>query len=459
MLDRPAAADRTRTRTQSVRDRTGKLIEKAREAVPEGTFAVGAGLVVAALTTYVFLIVANAGLDKAQYAAFGAFWGFIFVIGPGLFLPLEQEVGRALAHRRAQGLGGGPLVVRAARLGALLTAVMVVIALVTAPLYVDSQFHGNWLLAASLPVGLIGFFVMHTARGTLSGNAAFRPYGEILAIDGILKLASALVLLAIGVNDAGAYGMALALTPLVAVAIALRNQRGLLTPGPPAPYAELSQAIGWLLAGSLLMQALGYSSLLGVNILKTSADTAAVAAFTSAFFVARIPPLLFQAVQGTLLPKLANLAGAGRHDDFRTGFRQLMAIVLGIAVLGTLAAFTIGPQVGSILFKDFDISHVDLGLLAAASCTFIIALTVAQALLALKGHREAAISWLLGVITFVAVAAAISDLELRVELGFLAGSAVSTVVMGLSLRRRMHDGATAGMAGLITAIEQEPLEI
>ena len=71
MLDRPAAADRTRTRTQSVRDRTGKLIEKAREAVPEGTFAVGAGLVVAALTTYVFLIVANAGLDKTQYAAFG----------------------------------------------------------------------------------------------------------------------------------------------------------------------------------------------------------------------------------------------------------------------------------------------------------------------------------------------------------------------------------------------------
>jgi O-antigen/teichoic acid export membrane protein len=442
-----------------VRDRTGKLIEKAREAVPEGTFAVGAGLVVAALTTYVFLIVANAGLDKAQYAAFGAFWGFIFVIGPGLFLPLEQEVGRALAHRRAQGLGGGPLVVRAGRLGALLTVVMVVISLATAPLYVDNQFHGNWLLAASLPVGLVGFFVMHTARGTLSGNAEFRPYGEILAIDGILKLVSALVLLAIGVNDAGAYGMALALTPLVAVAIALRNQRGLLTPGPPAPYAELSQALGWLLAGSLLMQVLGYSPLLGVNLLKTSADTAAVAAFTSAFFVARIPPLLFQAVQGTLLPKLANLAGAGRHDDFRTGFRQLMAIVLGIAVLGTLAAFTIGPQVGSILFKDFDISHVDLGLLAAASCTFIIALTVAQALLALKGHRQAAIAWLLGVVTFVAVAAGISDLELRVELGFLAGSAVSTLVMGLALRRRMHEGATAGMAGLITAIEQEPLEI
>jgi O-antigen/teichoic acid export membrane protein len=442
-----------------VRDRTGKIIEKARGAVPEGTFAVGAGLAVAALTTYVFLIVAAQGLDSSQYAAFGAFWAVIFVIGPGLFLPLEQEVGRALAHRRAQGLGGGPLVIRAARLGALLTGVMVIVSIATAPLYVDKQFHGNWLLAAALPVGLVGFFVMHTARGTLSGNGAFRPYGEILAIDGILKLVAALALLAIGVDDAGWYGMCLAITPMLAVAIALRGQRELLTPGPPAPYAELSQALGWLLAGSLLMQVLGYSPLLGVNILKTPSDTAAVAAFTSAFFVARIPPLLFQAVQGTLLPKLASLAGAGRHDDFRTGFRQLLAIVAGVAIVGTLAAFTIGPQVGSILFKDFDISNFDLGLLAAASCAFIVALTVAQALLALKGHHEAAFAWFAGVVVFVAVAASVSGLELRVELGFLFGSLVSTLVMAWALRARLRHGATAGIESLVTAIEQEPLEI
>jgi len=441
-----------------VRDRTGKLIEKAREAVPEGTFAVGAGLLVAALTTYLFLIVASAGLDSKQYAAFGAFWGFIFVIGPGLFLPIEQEVGRALAHRRAQDVGGGPLVTRAARLGALLTAIMVVVSLVTAPLYVNSQFHGNWLLAGALPVGLVGFYVMHLARGTLSGNGRFRPYGVILGTDGILKLVLSLVLLATGIDNAGAYGMALAITPLIAVAFALRNQRGLLTPGPPAPYQELSEALGWLLAGSVLMQVLGYSPLLGINILKTPshADTLIVASFTSAFFVARIPPLLFQAVQGTLLPKLANLAGAGRHDDFKTGFRQLMMIVAGIAVVGTLAAFTIGPEVGALLFKDFDISNVDLGLLAAGSCTFIVALTICQALLALRGHRPAAIAWLLGVLAFIAGAAALTELELRVEIGFLVGSAVSAIVMAWALHRSV-ERATIGE--LVTAIEHEPLEI
>lgn len=444
-----------------MRDRSGRLIERARGAVPEGTFAVGAGIIVTAITAYVFVIVAERGLSDAQYSAFGAFWGFIFVAGPGLFLPLEQEVGRALAHRRAQGIGGGPLVVRAARLGAVLTAAMVVLALVTAPLYVDGQFHGNWLLVASLAIGLVGFYCMHTSRGTLSGNARFRPYGEMLATDGVVRLLGALVLLVLDVDNAGAYGLCIALSPFVAVAVSLRGQKQLLVPGPPAPYSELSNALGWLLAGSVLMQLLGYSSLLGVNLLKGSgaAETAAVAAFTSAFFVARIPPLLFQAVQGTLLPKLANLAGAGRHDDFRTGLKQLLVIVVGIAVFGTVAAFAIGVPVGERLFPPFDISSVDLGLLAAGMGVFIIALTVAQALLALKGHRLAALAWLLGVIVFVAVAAGISDLEKRVEIGFLVGAAASTLFMAVSLARRMHKGVDEGVDSLITQIEHEPLEI
>ena len=446
-----------------MRDRSGKLIEKARTAVPEGTFAVGAGLMVAAVTAYVFVIVANKGLGPTQYAAFGAFWAFIFVAGPGLFLPLEQEVGRALAHRRAQGIGGGPLVQRAGRLGAILTEATVVLVLATSPLYVDGQFHGNWLLVASLAIGLVGFYCMHTTRGTLSGNARFRPYGEMLATEGVIRLVGAIVLLALDVNNAGAYGMCMALAPFVAVAVSLRKREKLLEPGPPAPYSELSNALGWLLAGSVLMQLLGYSSLLGVNMLKEPGDEIAVAAFTSAFFVARIPPLLFQAVQGTLLPKLASLAGAGRTDDFKTGLKQLLVLVVGIAVVGTLAAFTIGVPVGKILFPPFKIDSLDLGLLATGSGMFIIALTVAQALLALKGHAQAALAWLLGVTAFAIVTASVApftELEMQVELGFLAGATVATLVMSLSLWNRLKHGVpVVGIEGLIDQIEHEPLEI
>lgn len=434
------------------------LVGRAREAVPEGTFAVGAGLLVAALTAYVFVIISLNALDRDGRAAFGAFWGFIFVAGPGLFLPLEQEVGRALAHRRAQGLGGGPLVTRAGKLGALLTALLVVAALALAPTYVDGPFHGSWTLVAALAVGMVGFAVMHLSRGTLSGNGRFRPYGVMLAADGVVRLGGAVILAAAGVRDVGAYGLCLALAPFVAVAVALWNQRGLLAPGPAASYTELSESLGWLLLGSVFMQALGYAALLGVNFLKTEADRAAAAAFTSAFFVARIPILAFQAVQGTLLPKLANLAGAARHDDFRSGLRQLLVVVVVIAAGGALAAFTIGPPVGRVLFSEFTIGNIDLGLLAVGSGLFIIALTLAQALLALHGHRVAALAWVSGVGAFAVVAGLTSGLERRVELGFIAGAAAAGSVIAVALARQMRT-ATAGIGRLIEAIEREPIEL
>ncbi len=419
-----------------------KLVGRAKESVPEGTFAVGAGLLIASVTSYVFLILSLNAVNEAGKAAFGAFWGLIFVAGPGFFLPLEQEVGRAVSHRRAKGIGGGPLVHKAARLGGILCVVLVIGTLALSGVISSSLFHGNELLVVSLAVGLLGFYAMHMTRGTLAGNGRFGPYGELLAIEGIARLIGAVALVALGVDNAGAYGMCLAVAPFIAVGIVLARQRGLLTPGPDAPYSELSNALGYLLAGSVLMQLLGYSPLLAVNLLETSADKAAAATFTTAFVMARIPILLFQAVQGTLLPKLAGLAGAGRHDDFKAGLKRLMWIVVGVAVLGSVLAFTLGPIVGNILFDPFDISNANLGLLATGSGAFIVALTVAQALIALEGHARQTLGWLVGIIVFLGVIAVISDLFLRVELAFLIGSIGAAGLMAFFLIARPQVGTT-----------------
>jgi len=441
--------------------RAQKLIDRARGAVPEGTFAVGVGLLVAALTSYGFVIIAFRALGNRQNAGLSAFWALIFVAGPGFFLPLEQEVGRALAHRRAQGIGGGPVVARAARLGAILATALVIGTLALANPLTHRLFHGDGYLVIGLSIGLVGFYGMHLTRGTLSGNGRFRPYGVMLAVESVARLIGAVVLAVAGVKEAWAYGLCLGLAPFVAVPVSLRGQRGLLKPGPPAPYSELSEALGYLLAGSVLMQLLGYAALLGVNLLSTGHDKSMVASFTRAFFVARIPILLFQAVQAALLPKLAGLAGSGRHDDFRSGLRRLLQVVTGIAVLGTVAAFTIGPVAGKLLFgaDKFTIGNGDLGLLAAGSGAYIIALTLAQALIALSGHARATVAWLVGVAVFVGVAASGSDLFLRVELGFLTGSVASTAMMAVMLRRRVREDVPESIGPLIEAIGHEPLEL
>ena len=387
------------------------------------------------------------------------------MVGPGLFLPIEQEVSRAIAARRTQGIGSGPLVSRAARLAAGL--LVLVLVLITAVELLGGQvisrefFHGEQGLVWALEFGLVGFFAMHLTRGVLSGNGRFGPYGVMMAAEGVVRLAAAVALAVAGVELAGLYGACIGAAAFAAVAIALglARPRSLLTDGPAAPYSELSTALGWLLLGSVAMQLLGYTPLLGVNLLEHGGDKAAAAAFASAFFIARIPVLLFQAVQGTLLPKLAALAGAGRAKDFRDGLVRLLVVVVGIAVLGTVAALVAGPFAGRILFKDFSMSASNLALLAAGSGAFIVALTIAQALIAVNAYARVAFSWLAGVAVFVVVCSLIDDLFVRVELGFLAGATASGALMLVQLGRAMRRGLTPTAEALLEAFEHEPLEL
>jgi hypothetical protein len=71
----------------------------------------------------------------------------------------------------------------------------------------------------------------------------------------------------------------------------------------------------------------------------------------------------------------------------------------------------------------------------------------------------AAIAWGVGVVAFVAVAAVIPELDLRVEMGFLVGATVSTLVMAWALAARMRAGVDEGIDSLITRLEHEPLEL
>lgn len=432
---------------------------KVKAAVPVGTGAVGAGIVVAALTAYIFVIVTLNSLGTGPTAAFSAFWAVIFVVGPGFFLPIEQEVGRAISHRRALGQGSRPVVLKAALLGSIITVILLVLAVALAPVLGHEIYRGDQTFTVALCISFVSFFLLSLAKGVLAGEGRFRPYAEVLAIDSVARLLMAIGLSVAGVETAGLYALCIGLAPLVALPLALRGQRRLLHPGPDAPMRELSTNLGWLLTGSVLMQGLAYSSLLGVNILGTAADEIVVAGFASAFFIARIPVLAFQAIQGTLLPKLAGLAGAGEHDEFRSGLRKLMGLVTVVAVLGTVGAFVLGPIVGKILFKDFTMGAAGLGLLAAGSGVFIIALTLAQALMALGGHRLTAIAWGVGAVVCVVLMALIPGLEARVDTGFLVGSAATAVVMYIGVALRRKEMGLTGVGQLVEAIEHEPIEI
>ncbi len=461
---------RARSDHSSMSSRVQRIVDVAKRSLPEGTYAVGVGLVVSGITAYGFQILAFRALPKADYTALNGLWVIAFVLAPGFFLPLEQEVGRAIAHRRAQGLGGGPVVRRAAAAGALLCgaliAVIVGAEVVLRALGGDglahSMFHDKFVLLPCLLIALATYAVQHLTRGTLSGNGRFGPYGLILASEGLYRMLPCAVLYALGVDNLLVYGLCFAIPPVLAALTSLIRQHGLLEPGPEAPWSELSTNLGWLFTGSIFSQLLSYAPIIGILVLAEPSQRDIAADFIVGFFLARIPILLFQAVQAALLPKLAGLVGAGRHQDFLAGVRKLVMIVLGIAVLGVVGGYVLGPTAGEILFgSKFVLGARDLALLAAGSGMFILALTLAQALIAVLGHAKATYAWIIGNAVFWLVAVLTAhELFLRVELGFVGGSLVAAAFMAWFLVRRVRDGIPDdALADLVEQIEHEPLEI
>ncbi|MFA5882739.1 MAG: hypothetical protein WDA60_02710 [Acidimicrobiia bacterium] len=450
--------------------RAQRLLEAAKKPVPEGTYAVGLGLVISGITSYGFQILAFRALPKSEYTALNGLWVIAFVLAPGFFLPLEQEVGRAIAHRRAQNVGGGPVVRRAAVAGALLCGALIafvllvegVLRLVGSNGLAHAMFHDKNVLLLCLLIALATYATQHLTRGTLSGNGRFGPYGLVLAAEGIYRIVPVLVLYALGVDNLLLYGLCFALPPVFASATGLWRQHGLLEPGPEAPWSELTANLGWLFGGSVFAQLLSYSPILGILLLESPSQKDAAADFIVGFFLARIPILLFQAVQAALLPKLAGLVGSGRHEDFKAGLRKLLLLVAGIGIIGVVGAYLLGPTAGEILFGDkFTLDARDLALLAAGSGLFILALTLAQALIAVMGHSRSTYAWIAGNVAFWVVAVfAAHELFLRVELGFVAGSGVAALVMGIFLALRIRHGIPEdALAEFVDQIEHEQLEI
>jgi O-antigen/teichoic acid export membrane protein len=443
-----------------VAERVQRLAGAAKKLpVPEGTWAIGAGLIVVGLSAYGFQILAAKRLPSADYNALNVLWAMVFVLTPGLFQPLEQEVGRAVAARRVRGEGGAPLVKRAAFLGFVLALVVVALGAIFHKRLIDTQFDGRSILLGALFAGILFYFVAFITRGTLSGNGRFGPYGLMHGSEGTVRLVACIALFAVGTKSVGPWAFALVTPPLVAVAVSLRGQRGLMAPGPEAPYSELSGALAWLLLGSVLAQLLSYASVFGVTWLARANEKDLASHFITGLFVARVPLLLFQAVQAALLPKLAGLASEGKHDDFRIGMRRLIGVVLVLCTTGVVAATLIGPWAGQKLFASkWNLHNRDMFLLTLAATAFIVALTLAQGLIALKAYKQSAFGWIVGIIAFVVAVALGNDLILRNELGFLAGGFAAGTVMAILLTIRMRGGGGT-LEDLVQVVEHEPLEI
>jgi len=429
------------------------VVTRVREQnpLPEGAIAVAVGLVISGVATYAFLGIAARAFGtspsgKADLDSLSVLWTAMFAIGNGIMQPLEQEVARAVSHRRSLDLGPGPVIRRAVFIGVAFSVVVLVLGIVTHTWVIDRWFNGNAALSAALLIGLFGFCVGHLARGVLSSHRRFGAYARFFSVDGIARVVLAAALAVVGVKAVGAYGLAFAITPFIGVGAAMIGQRGLMEDGPEAPWSELTAKLGWLLLGIGTLSLLVQGGTIAIQMLATDDQTGAAGDFLQGLTTARIPLFLFQAVLASLLPKLSRLASQGQLTEFLGSVRRLVVLILGVGVLTTIGAAAFGPWFISKVFGPGNtLGPRDLALLAATFILIMATICIDQALVALNAHSRMAFGWLVAFTVFVVVTALGSELFLRVELGLLSASIVAFVWMCVCLagRLRHHAGLHA----------------
>ena len=417
-----------------------------------GGLLVGVGVVLAAAASYAFLVVSARILGPAEYGALAVLWSLVY-IASGVFSPLEQEVSRALSARRGVNVGGAPVVRRAGVLGLGAVVCLAVIVVAGSWLGGDRVLRGDAWLVAGLVCALMGHAAARLFSGVLSGTGRFGRYGAYISLDASIRLALCVAFAMLGVTLSWPYGLALAIAPLLAILPARLGIASLTSPGPEAPWRELSVALWALLTGSVLAVTLLYAPSLLVEALTSDVSRDDAGIFNAGLILARVPVIVFSAVLVVLLPRLSQIVAAGHARDIpRAMARPLAAVGLALGI-GTVAAFWLGSDVMTLVYGDaYATSSHTIGALTAGTSAYVVALTLSQGLIALEAATRAAWSWALGLVVLGLVAmVADVDVASRVTLAYLAGTTVGAVSMAwmllVAVRARPRPGDPDGYSG------------
>jgi O-antigen/teichoic acid export membrane protein len=405
---------------------------------------VGAGLILLGISAYAFLALAGHALAPREYAAVASLYLLIAVVGPGVFVAVEQEISREVSSRIATARPTMPVVRSAAVISAVLAAAVIVLLLGLSPLLVHRVFGGAWSLLAAAFVAVIGAASVHLVRGLFSGQRQYGWYGTSLATEGLARLFPSVVLVWVGIAATGtgtaAFGFAFALGTLVAfAATVVAVRRG--TPGPPLDLRRMTRGVGFLAGASAL-------TLLLANIapvVLTSRlidDPGTAASFVSLFVLARIPLFLFSPVQAFLLPSLTAAVERSETARMRRQIRTVVAVAAAIGLLGVAGAAIAGPWAARVFFNaPFELPGLVAALLAVSTVVMMVAQILQSALVALGEHRTAMSAWIAGTAVFGALLFAPTAPLVAVVAAQLAGPVVVVAIMARCVRASLAGGA------------------
>ena len=405
-----------------------------------GARVLSIGIATTGLVTFAFFAVASHVLDEVDYKGISLLWSVLFIVTSVIYRPIEQLLSRSIAERRALGHAEHSLRVPLLLQGCFAVAFLVAALAFRGPL-VDDVFDGSETLYWVLVGSVLAYAASYFARGWLAGNQQFALYGLLVLFESLSRFLFPLAV-AIGIlegQSAVAFGiLAAPFASLLVVPWALRRRTRGAEPA-AADRSSLRAGGGFALAVFAVM--LAEQTIINAPVLlaDATATDAALAGFVfNVLLIARAPLQLFQAIQTSLLPHLAGLNATSDRGEFERAIRVTVLAIAGFAGAVALGLLVLGPWAMDLLFGGgFDYGRVGLAIVALGMGAHLAAGTLNQAALARGRQKQAAAAWVAAAVVLVAWIAVpvVDDVLLRVEVGYLAATALLCAALAVIERR------------------------
>jgi len=397
------------------------------------TARVAAGMAVLGLAGYVYLAVLHHHLRSSDVSALTNLYLLVNIIGPGLFVTLEQETGRLMSVRIARDEGTRDTVARMARIGLVLLVGVVAVLGLLEPVLVPLVLGGRLVLYLLVLFAAVAYAAVYLCRGVFSARRQFTLYGANIGVEGGVRLVGCLALLAAGAAAPGAYGLVLCAAPAVA-ALATAGWVRLGRPGPVEPDRLILGNVGWLGGAWLLSQILANTAPLVVTALLPG-DATRAAAFGQTFVLARIPLFLFATLQAVLLPAFSRMVARADHRGLGRAVRSALLLVAALGGASVALAAVLGGPAVRIAFG-YSVPSWLVAALTLATVLLMVVQVLQPATLALAAHRRVSLAWVAGIAIFgLCFLIPVAPVTAALVAQFAASATVTGVLAGTLVRR------------------------
>jgi O-antigen/teichoic acid export membrane protein len=388
----------------------------------DGTSYVVGGALLGALAAYGFQLAGGRALGTDEFAPITVLWTLQFLVFTIVLLPVEQLTVRRLGIDPAHPLRWDlPLIGSVVGVTAVLVTVVMYLAR-------DQQLEGETVHALQAGLIVIGYGVFAFGRGRFGGKRQFRQYGLATAGESILRLAIAIVVLAIAASAIG-LGWSMVAAPWIILLF-----RPFAEGGEPSQPVDAPGAGGFL-AAFILGNAASHTILAAgpLVVAGLGGTSEAVSIFFVTLILVRAPLTLSYGLLSRLLQPMAHLVAEGRAAVLGLWAKRIVAV--GVVML--IPAYAVGrlvvPSVVELLFgAEFRPSPQLGGLITMGVTAAIASLVTAQTLVARGQTSRLAVAWIVALAAAaLAIAISSAEPEIRVGIGFLVGQVVALVGVGV----------------------------